>query len=299
MSGPAGQRPHRRDEVFDVHPRAAVDVRRPLPRHDADAHGVTLGGGTMRARRANAPFTGYVASHAWRSSGARHRPGRRCGEAACSPHRRPGQAGGAVRRQLPADRLRALQPRERRDPADRRPDAVQEPQPRPAHHADLADVAAARQLRDPGAGAAAARPALVHRQRRRDLPEPQPDLRRAARHRRRLRRRPRVPHGPGPDGRPAPADRCRGDHRRAARAAEGGHGVRRHRRRRRGQGARLPGEAGRPAGAAGLARGELRLHGQLRVHHRRPARGAAHRRRGRVVGARHGRLDHADARRRG
>ena len=40
---------------------------------------------------------------------------------------------------------------------------------------------AARQLRDPGAGAAAARPALVHRQRRRDLPEPQPDLRRASR----------------------------------------------------------------------------------------------------------------------
>ena len=66
-----------------------------------------------------------------------------------------------------------------------------------------------------------------------------------------------------------------------------------------GQGARLPGEAGRPAGAAGLARGELRLHGQLRVHHRRAARGAAHRRRGRVLGARHGRLDHADARRRG
>ena len=61
--------------------------------------------------------------------------------------------------------------------------------------ADLADVAAARQLRHPGAGAAAARPALVHRQRRRDLPEPQPDLRRAARHRRRLRRRPRLPHG--------------------------------------------------------------------------------------------------------
>ena len=42
---------------------------------------------------------------------------------------------------------------ERRDPADRRPHAVQEPQPRPAHHPDLADVLAARQLRHAGAGA--------------------------------------------------------------------------------------------------------------------------------------------------
>ena len=90
--------------------------------------------------------------------------------------------------------------------------------------------------------------ALVHRQRRRDLPEPEPDLRRAAGDRRRLRGRPRLPHGPGPDGRPAPADRCRRDHRGPAGAAAGGDGVRRHRRRRRGQGARIPGEAGRPAG---------------------------------------------------
>ena len=59
--------------------------------------------------------------------------------------------------------------------------AVQVALARPAHHHDLADVDAARQLRHPGAGPAAARPALVHRQRRRDLPEPQPGLRRAAR----------------------------------------------------------------------------------------------------------------------
>ena len=65
----------------------SLEPRRPLPRHDPDAHGVTLGGGTARARRANAPFTGYVASHAWRSSGARHRAGGWCGEAACPPHR--------------------------------------------------------------------------------------------------------------------------------------------------------------------------------------------------------------------
>ena len=59
------------------------------------------------------------------------------------------------------------------------------------------------------------------------------------------------------------------------------------------------GKAGGPAGPAGLARGELRLHGQLRLHHRRAARGPARRRRGRELRPRHGRLDHADARRQG
>ena len=34
-----------------MHPGAAVDVRRPLPGHDADAHGVTLGDGAARAGR--------------------------------------------------------------------------------------------------------------------------------------------------------------------------------------------------------------------------------------------------------
>ena len=43
-------------------------------------------------------------------------------------------------------------------PPLRRADAVQVPLARPAHLADLADVDAARQLRDPGAGAAAAGP---------------------------------------------------------------------------------------------------------------------------------------------
>ena len=59
--GPAGQRPQRRDEVLDVDPRAAVDVRRPLPRHDPDAHGVTLGGGSRAGRAREAQPTGYVA----------------------------------------------------------------------------------------------------------------------------------------------------------------------------------------------------------------------------------------------
>src|SRR3712207_8759730 len=39
-----------------------------------------------------------------------------------------------------------------RDPADRGPDAVQEPQPRPAHHDHLAALAAPGQLHHPGAG---------------------------------------------------------------------------------------------------------------------------------------------------
>ena len=44
----------------------------------------------------------------------RHRPRGRRGQAAVAAHRRPRQARGAVRRQLPAGRLRAVQPRQRR-----------------------------------------------------------------------------------------------------------------------------------------------------------------------------------------
>ena len=54
---------------------------------------------------------------------------------------------------------------------DRRADAVQEPQPRPARHDRLAAVAAARQLRDARARPAAARPAVVPRLGRRHLPD--------------------------------------------------------------------------------------------------------------------------------
>src|ERR1700739_3949057 len=48
---------------------------------------------------------------------------------------------------------RARQPRQRRLPAHRRADAVQEPQPRPARRLDVAALDALRQLRRPGAGA--------------------------------------------------------------------------------------------------------------------------------------------------
>ena len=95
--------------------------------------------------------------------------------------RGPGQAGRPVRRHLPPDRLRAVQPGQRRLSADRGADAVQVALARPAHLADLADVDAARQLRHAGAGPAAARPAVVPGQRRRDLPVDEPDQRRRAR----------------------------------------------------------------------------------------------------------------------
>ena len=139
----------------------------------------------------------------------RDRAGRRRGQAARAADARPRQAGRAVRRQLPADRLRALEPRQRRLPPDRRPHAVQEPLARPPHLDHLAAVAAARQLRRAGAGADAPRAALVRGLGRRHLPEPQPALRRAARHRDRVRRRPHLPHGPAADGRPAHRERRR------------------------------------------------------------------------------------------
>ena len=48
-------------------------------------------------------------------------------------------------------------------------------------------------------------PVLVPGLGRRDLPEPQPDPRREPRHRLRVRRRPHLPDGPAPDGRPPPS----------------------------------------------------------------------------------------------
>ena len=53
----------------------------------------------------------------------------------CAADARPREAGRAVRRQLPADRLRAVEPRQRRLPPDRRAHAVQEPLARPPHRA--------------------------------------------------------------------------------------------------------------------------------------------------------------------
>ena len=85
----------------------------------------------------------------------------------------------------------------------------------------------ARRVHHPGAGAAAARPALVHRQRRRDLPVAEPDLRRGPRLHRRVRCRPRVPDGPRADGRSSTSRPARGDGRRHPGAAARGDRVRR------------------------------------------------------------------------
>ena len=129
------------------------------------------------------------------TTGARDGAGGRRGQAPAAAHERPGQAGGAVRRHVPHHRLLPLELRQRQVPQDRRAHAVQEPQPRPPHQPDVALLDAARRLRDAGAGPDAARPAVVPGLGRRDLPEPQPDLRRAPRHRVRVRRRPHLPHG--------------------------------------------------------------------------------------------------------
>ena len=164
---------------------------------------------SSRARRTTPRAASSERSADGQRQRVRDRPRRRRGQAARTTDRRPRQAGRAVRRQLPADRLRALEPRQRGVPADRRADAVQEPLAGPPHRDDVAAVAAARQLRHAGAGADAPRAALVLGLGRRDLPEPQPDPRRAARPRRRVRRRPHLPHGPAPDARPAHRDRAR------------------------------------------------------------------------------------------
>ena len=191
------------------------------------------------------------------------------------------QAGGAVRRQLPPGRLRAVQPRQRRLPADRGAHAVQEPLAGPPPVDHLAAVAAARQLRGARARPDAPRPALVPGLGRRHLPEPQPAARRAAGHRRRLRRRSHLPHGPRADGAPAHRVRRRRDGGGAARPARAGRPVRRHRDGgRRAHDHRLSREAQARGRAARRAPPGLCLDGQLRVRLRHADRRGAGRRRG-------------------
>ena len=158
---------------------------------------------------------------------------------------------------------------------------------------DLAALQRPRAVHHHGAGPAAARPPLVHRQRRRDLPEPEPRLRRAPGPHRGVRRGPRLPDGPGPD-----------DRRRTSRAARASRspGIRVPRAEAKAFGCigsdadgahhRVPGEARRPARRARRPGRHLRLDGQLRLHHRRAARRAARRRRGRRLRPRHGRRHH-------
>ena len=83
--------------------------------------------------------------------------GRRRGKATAPADPRSGQAGRPLRWPLPAHRLPALQPGQRRVSQDRRADPVQEPQPRRPHLPDLAAQLVPRQLRHLGAGPDAAR----------------------------------------------------------------------------------------------------------------------------------------------
>ena len=104
----------------------------------------------------------------WRHAelpGLRDGARRRRGKAPRAADGRPSEAGGPVRRQLSPDRLRALEPRQRRPAPDRGADAVQEREPRPSHRHHLAAVAAARELRHARPRADAPRPQLVSRAR--------------------------------------------------------------------------------------------------------------------------------------
>ena len=249
-----------------MHPCTAVDLRRVLLRDDVDAH--VSNASTRR-------LWVIVWCHASSAQGLRNHPRRRGGQAIDALDGGSGQARGAVRRAVSADRLRDIEPHQLGAAADRRADAVQVAQPRPAHLADVADVAAARLVRRLGARAAAPRQALVLGVGGRDPAEPQPRQRREARHRRRHRRRPRLSHGLPPDaGRAHRLGRARHG-RRHPPADLAREPVRRHRRRPDAprQDQRLPREAAEPDGARGLARRGARVDGQLHLRHRRPDRG--------------------------
>ena len=150
---------------------------------------------------------------------------------------------------LPHRRLRPVEHGQCRLPADRGADPVQEPQPRPPHHPDLAAVDAARQLRDAGAGPDAAGAPVVRRLGRRHLPEPQPGQRRGPGVHPRVRGRPHLPDGPPPDARAAHRHRGRRDGGRDPGAALAGRPARGHRPGRGHQDRQLQGEARRGARA--------------------------------------------------
>ena len=173
-------------EVLHVDARAAVDVRRVFASEKVDAHTRTV----VRSRPQRPRVTGMAASKVLAivlagGEGKRLMP-------LTADRAKPAVPFGGVYRLVDFALSNLVNARYLQD---RGADPVQVAQPRPAHLAGLADVHPAGQLHRPGAGAAAGRQALVSRQRRRDLPEPQPRPGRAAGHHRRGRRRPRVPDG--------------------------------------------------------------------------------------------------------
>ncbi len=215
-------------------------------------------------------------------------------------HRRPRQARGAVRRHLPARRLRAVQPGQRRLPAHRRAHAVQVALARPAHLADLADVDAARQLRDArcrrsSGSARAGSPARPTRSTSRSTSSTTSSRTYVvvfgADHVYRMDPRQMVEqHIASGAGVTVAGIRVPRDQAHAFGVIQ---------------------TARRPARSTTSSRSRptrpacpddpdsvVRLHGQLRLHHRRAARGGAQGRRRRGLRARHGRQHHPDARRR-
>ena len=121
-SGWFAARPSGTEDVYKIY---AESLRgRGAPRADP-----RRGAGARRRRAAAAGQARDDRRHRRLLDRARGRRGQAAGAADAGPR----QAGRAVRRQLPADRLRALEPRQRGLPADRRAHAVQEPLAGPPH----------------------------------------------------------------------------------------------------------------------------------------------------------------------
>ena len=169
-----------------MHTGAAVDLGRVLLAQDVDSHADET---TARRRWSTAPRRASVG--AWPSrpqpqESPRHRPRRRRGQAADAADRRPGQAGRAVRRASTGSSTS-------RCPTSSTPGYLKivvltqyksHSLDRHVTH-DLADVDAARQLRHAGAGPAAASGKRWYLGSADAIYQsPQPDPRRAARHRR-------------------------------------------------------------------------------------------------------------------
>ncbi|KAJ1683515.1 hypothetical protein LUZ63_021269 [Rhynchospora breviuscula] len=115
-------------------------------------------------RRASVPGIAarpLVWCHACSAEGLRNHPRRRRGKATHAPHGRSRQTRRPLRRPVPPDRLRHLEPHQFGPASARRADAVQVAQPRPSHLADVAHVADARVVRGIRPRPAAPRKALV------------------------------------------------------------------------------------------------------------------------------------------
>jgi leucyl aminopeptidase len=208
-------------------PWAHLDIAGP-GRAEADEDEVTKGATGFGVRS----FLRWLESQRDCSGGtaarARDGPRGRRGQAPVATHRRPSKARRAVRRDLPPDRFRAVQPRQLRARTTRRPHAIQIAFAEPPHLDQLANVVAARRLRDAGARSATAGTQVVLRLGRCDLPVVEPGLRRQPGLRRGLRGGSRLSHGRAADDRPAHCVGCGSDRGSAARTTRAVDRVWRH-----------------------------------------------------------------------